>query len=291
MARIFISYRRGQAAGFAGRLAEDLGRRFNTSEVFRDVEDIASGEDFVERLDVALRDCRILIAVIDRMWLSASHGGRRRLDDPRDFVRTEITKALNSGVKVIPVLVDGATMPGENELPEGLKALARRQAHELSDTRWDYDVERLAAVITSALADDAEPSPHTSARPRRRWLARLAAAVGLAAISAVAWRWWSRPPDLNGTWDLPDGSYWIIGHEGHHVEIDVVHQDSRQIWQHGRGSIEGNRINFHLDLVYQAGISIEGELTISADATRLTGTAARSQSGSRTNLILQRRRR
>ena len=289
MSRIFISYRREHAAGFAGRLAEDLGRRFRTSEVFRDVEDIASGDDFVERLDLALRGCRVLIAVIDKMWLSAGPGGRSRLDDPRDFVRMEITRALDNGVKVIPVLVGGAVMPGEDELPDGLRHFARRQAHELSDSRWDYDVERLAVVIKEALAGDAEPARPGADVPRRRRLLWLAAAVGTVAIAAVAWHLFSRPPDLNATWDLPDGNYWIIRQEGRDLDIDVVHPDSRQVWQRGRGSIAGNRINFRLELVYHAGVSIEGELSISSDAKRLSGTAGRSQSAGSANLILQRR--
>jgi hypothetical protein len=289
MARIFISYRREGAAGFSGRLGEDLERRFGANEVFRDVVDIASGEDFVERLAYALRDCRVLLAVIDKMWLAAGSGGRRRLDDPKDFVRTEIARALARGVRVIPVLVDGATMPAERDLPDDLKPFARRQAHELSDSRWDYDVEKLSGVVQAALDGDTKPQGSGTPSPRRRWLAPGAVVLALAAIAAVGWYAYSRPPDLNGTWDLPDGSYWIIQQSGRNLEIDVVHYESRQVWQRGRGTIDGSEIAFNLPLVYQTGHSVEGRLRISGDAKRLTGVAVGTPSGSRTNIILQRR--
>jgi hypothetical protein len=289
MARIFISYRREGAAGFSGRLGEDLERRFGAGEVFRDVEDITSGDDFVERLAHALQDCRVLLAVIDKTWLSTNAGSRRRLDDPKDFVRTEIARALARGVRVIPVLVDGATMPAERDLPDDLKSFARRQAHDLSDSRWDYDVERLASVVQTALTGDMKPPGSGTTNPRRRWLAGVAVVAGLIAIAAVGWYGYSRPPDLNGTWDLPDGSYWIIQQSGRNLGIDVVHYQSRQVWQRGRGAIDGNEIAFNLQLVYETAHSLEGRLGISGDAKRLTGVAVNSPSGNRTPIILQRR--
>jgi hypothetical protein len=289
MARIFISYRREGAAGFSGRLGEDLERRFGAGEVFRDVEDITSGDDFVERLAYALQDCQVLLAVIDKTWLSTNAGSRRRLDDPKDFVRTEIARALARGVRVIPVLVDGATMPAERDLPDDLKSFARRQAHELSDSRWDYDVERLASVVQAALTGDMKPSGSGTTNPRRRWPAGVAVVAGLIAIAAVGWYGYSRPPDLNGTWDLPDGSYWIIQQSGRNLGIDVVHYQSRQVWQRGRGAIDGNEIAFNLQLVYETAHSLEGRLGISGDAKRLTGVAVNSPSGNRTPIILQRR--
>jgi len=290
MASIFISYRREEAAGFAGRLADELARRFGSDEVFRDVEDIVSGEDFVERLERALHDCRVLIALVDRTWLPAGDAGHSRLDDPRDFVRAEIARALARGVRVIPVLVGGAAMPAEEQLPHELKPFARRQAHPLSDSRWDYDVERLAAVVAEARAGEAAAGQSRVGSPQRRRLARLAAAAILIAIAAAAaWQAFFDRPDLNGTWDLPDGGYWIIRHAGPAIEIDVVHQDSRQVWQRGRGSVQDDRLSFRLDVVYQAGVIITGELGIDRGGKLLSGEAVRSPSGIRTRIILRRR--
>jgi hypothetical protein len=289
MSRIFISYRREGGAGFSGRLADDLGRRFGANEVFRDIEDIASGEDFVARLDKALRDCRVLLVVIGKTWLTASANGQRRLDDPNDFVRLEISHALAAGVRVIPVLVEGARVPPERDLPDALKPLARRQAHELSESRWDYDVGRLARVVEQELAAKGAPSPLDSKSTRRRWMLVLAllGAAGMVAAGA-AWFSQTRLPDLGGNWRLQDGSTWIIEQTGRELAIKVVHYESREVWQRGSGTIDGKELAFKLDLVYQAGNSLGGKLRISDDARRLDGVAQRTPSGTRVEILLER---
>ncbi|MBM3803007.1 MAG: toll/interleukin-1 receptor domain-containing protein [Acidimicrobiia bacterium] len=143
MARVFISYRREGGSGFSGRIADDLERRFGASEVSRDVEDIRSGEDFAERIDRALEQSSVLLAVVDKVWLSACDSRGRRLDDPKDFVRLEIVTALKKGVRVIPVLVGGAAMPLARELPDNLKLLpggrhmnCPNRAGSTTWTRW-----------------------------------------------------------------------------------------------------------------------------------------------------------
>ena len=109
---VFISYRREDSAGFAGRIYDRLTRRLDPKSVFLDVDNIQPGLDFFEVLSEKLRLCNVLIAVIGRNWNSiADRDNRRRLDDPDDFVRIEIEAALERGIRVIPVLVDGATMP------------------------------------------------------------------------------------------------------------------------------------------------------------------------------------
>ena len=109
---VFISYRREDSAGFAGRIYDRLTRRLDQKSVFLDVDNIQPGLDFFEVLSEKLRLCNVLIAVIGRNWNSiADRDNRRRLDDPDDFVRIEIEAALERGIRVIPVLVDGATMP------------------------------------------------------------------------------------------------------------------------------------------------------------------------------------
>lgn len=148
MAGMFISYRRSDSAGSTGRLMDDLKEQFPTSEVFRDVEAIEAGADFVEAIDKAVSSCSVLIAVIGPRWLSAGDAaGKRRIDDPNDFVRLEIAAALRRNVRVIPVLVEGAQMPSADDLPEDIKPLSRRQAHELSDRRWNYDADQLFAAL------------------------------------------------------------------------------------------------------------------------------------------------
>jgi hypothetical protein len=159
---IFISYRREDAPGHAGRIYDEMTRRFGEGPVFMDL-DMEPGVDFVEQINEAVGSCRVLIAVIGPRWLSIDEThGRRRIDDPGDFIRIEIEAALaRSEVRVIPVLVQRARMPTAEELPPSLADLARRNALELSDGRWGYDVGRLSSTVERVLG----PAPATSPTP------------------------------------------------------------------------------------------------------------------------------
>ena len=150
--RIFISYRRDDSRGYAGRLQGDLSRRYSEEHVFRDVE-IPPGADFGEYITSLVDKCNVVLAIIGPSWLDArDREGERRIDDPDDWVRLEIERALaRDGVEVIPVLVDGARLPPREELPESLLALRRRNAFELSDRRWDYDVGQLGQHLDGVL--------------------------------------------------------------------------------------------------------------------------------------------
>jgi TIR domain len=152
--RIFISYRRQDTAYPAGWLYERLAAHFSRDQVFKDVDSIELGEDFAEVITAAVGSCDMLIALIGDQWLtSADEAGGRRLDDPDDFVRLEIEAALTRNVRVIPILVDGASMPRADELPDSLARLVRRQALELSPARFDFDTSRLLKVLDKALRE------------------------------------------------------------------------------------------------------------------------------------------
>ncbi len=155
--RIFVNYRREDSSGHAGRLYDDLAERFGSDEIFIDIDKIEPGLDFGDSIERALDSCDVVLAVIGRQWLSlADTQGRRRLDNPDDYVRLELEAALAHGTRVIPIRVQGTEMPSSVDLPDSLRALARRHAVELSDTRWRYDVESLAAVLERISADNAE---------------------------------------------------------------------------------------------------------------------------------------
>jgi hypothetical protein len=141
---LFISYRREDSAAQAGRLHDHLSARFGADRVFMDVDAIGLGEDFARKIQESLDVTDALLAVIGKRWLDATDDkGRRRLDDPLDFVRTEIATALERGAIVIPVLVGGARMPREDELPPALAPLARANAIDISDSRFGADVRTL----------------------------------------------------------------------------------------------------------------------------------------------------
>ena len=155
--RIFMSYRREDTAYPAGWLFDRLARHFGRDQVFKDVDSIELGDDFVEVITTAVGSCEVLLALIGSRWLTvADRNGQRRLDDPHDFVRLEIEAAFTRNVRVIPVLVEGARMPRADELPASLTKLARRQAVELSPARFDFDTRQLFRVLDRIIAEPQE---------------------------------------------------------------------------------------------------------------------------------------
>lgn len=146
--KVFVNYRRDDASHLAGRLYDRLAARFPKNQIFIDVDNLDPGVDFVEAIEQSVGSCDVLIAVIGRRWLSSSEAeGSRRLDNPDDFVRLEIATALKRKIRVIPVLVDGASMPRPSDLPDDLKSLLRRNAVEVTHTRFSVDSDRLIAAI------------------------------------------------------------------------------------------------------------------------------------------------
>jgi len=148
MAGIFISYRRGESRHAAGRLADDLAQAFGAGAIFRDIEGIDPGVDFSHALEKALVACNVMLVLIGPQWLGmADAQGRRRLDQPADWIRQEIATALRRDIRVIPVLLEGVALPEPDELPPDMQALVRRQALELADGRWRGDLQRLVETL------------------------------------------------------------------------------------------------------------------------------------------------
>ena len=145
---VYISYRREDSAGFARLIYDRLTTRLEPYKVFFDFASIQPGQDFVEVLTSRVRACDALVAILGKNWVSSvDENNRRRLDDPHDFVRIEIEAALNSNIRVIPVLVDGATMPKYEDLPDGLQRLTRRQGIQISHGSFAADVKRLTDAL------------------------------------------------------------------------------------------------------------------------------------------------
>jgi hypothetical protein len=215
--RVFISYRRQDSAAYAGRVYDAMVARFREQNVFMDL-DLAPGVDFVERITEAVSACQVLIEVIGPTWATVKDDeGQIRIADPEDFVRLELEIALKRPeVTVIPVLVSGAQMPDRRDLPPELGAIARRNALELSDRRWRYDVGQLISTLEELLAettavhvvptsadvaakaetspapgptDTAQIPPSADLRAPGKWLrgrGRLFAGIGALAVVVVA---------------------------------------------------------------------------------------------------------
>lgn len=152
MPSIFISYRRDDTEVYADRLADDLRRQFGDDEVFIDREALEPGADFVEGIERAVESADVALVLIGPTWLSATDAsGRPRLIDLHDFVHIEVAAVLERQIRVVPVLLHGASMPTAEQLPEPLAALSRRQAFEIHNRSWRQDVQRLVTVLEAQI--------------------------------------------------------------------------------------------------------------------------------------------
>jgi hypothetical protein len=176
----FICYRREDSQGEAGRIDDRLRPRYGRERVFRDVHDSRPGVPFPDHLRGTVWYCRVALVVIGKRWVELLNARRDQADD---WVRIEVETALASpGVTVIPVLVQGATMPGTDDLPDGIRALAYITAHELRDGRpWDDDMNRLIALIDRMVPPlPGQPPPRGTDRGRV-----IVPVVVLAAVAGI----------------------------------------------------------------------------------------------------------
>src|SRR5262245_11975848 len=164
MSRIIISYRRADSAAIAGRIFDRLSSHYGDESVFMDIDKIPFGTDFREHIRKVLLDGDILLAVIGPNWIGKTADGSSSVSDEADPVRLEIETALRQKTTVIPVLVDGATMPSSAELPESMRDLAYINAAPLDVGRdFRQHMDRLIRSIDTLLGEDSEPAP-TGAR-------------------------------------------------------------------------------------------------------------------------------
>jgi len=191
MGSIFLSYRREDSEGQAGRLYDDLVAVFGSDSVFMDVTAIQPGRDFRKSIDQSLNSCGVFLSLMGRSWLTAKDtSGQRRLDDPADFVRIETGAALKRDIPVIPVLVQGASAPKPDQLPDDLKELAFRNAVELTHARWDSDLQVLIKALRPEISQsgpkpEAEPVPRGSKRRVTKALAVGAVLLVILIVLAV----------------------------------------------------------------------------------------------------------
>ena len=156
--KVFISYRRKDSAGYAGRLMDRLKTKLGRDLLFLDVETIPLGSNFEKVLHEEIGKCRVLLAVIGPTWCDArDENGKRRLDDPKDFVRMEISAALQRDIPVIPILLDGATMPKADQLPNELRGLTSRNGLDVRHASFNEDIDRLIHSLKAQVDQSGAP--------------------------------------------------------------------------------------------------------------------------------------
>jgi hypothetical protein len=304
MADIFVSYRREDAGGHAGRLVDDLREHFHNAIIFQDIQSIHAGADFVQAIGQAIAASRVMLVVIGPDWLDPAAGRNySRIHDIDDPVRSEIAWAFYHRRVVIPVLVGGARMVTAEQLPLNIRFLPQLHAHEQSVTRWSYDLQQLAAKITTVtgLVRRESGSPVSVATRRsqpRGWLMPMLWIVGGALLVTVCSVLLNAPPpdptppaptppdptqqpaapapDVSGTWYEADRAN-PVQFEQVGTNVGVVIQLNAQ-----QGMIAGNGqwLSGRLVLNVQAFSVPNGEqgasgvmtLTASPDQRHLTGT-------------------
>jgi tetratricopeptide (TPR) repeat protein len=152
VAKVFISYRRDDSAGHAGRIHDKLAAEFGRDLLFMDVDAIPLGSDFVKVLKEEVTKCDALLAIIGPNWLQVQDDrGRRRLDDPNDFVRVEIAAALQRDISVVAILLEGTEVPKVEVLPDNLKELAHRNGLGVRHASFHADIDRLIGFLKTRL--------------------------------------------------------------------------------------------------------------------------------------------
>jgi hypothetical protein len=188
---IAISYRRQDSSSVAGRLYDRLQNEFGKGSVFMDFDSIPYGVDFRDHIKQTLQRAKVVVAIIGPDWSGGRDLSKRRIDDPADFVRLEVASALESGIPIIPVLINNTPMPDAQSLPPALEALAYRNGLAL-DTGIDFHhhADRLIAGIHRVLDPAAASAP--KAASKKAWPLLLAVGVVAAIAASVVWYFVSR---------------------------------------------------------------------------------------------------
>jgi len=171
---IFISYRRQDTPGETGRLADALSQHFREDQIFRDIERLEPGADFVDEIGKRLQTCEVMLAVIGPDWLGIRDGQPSRIQEPNDWVSIELATALKRNIRVVPILVNGGKLPLPEELPTELQPLLRRHTYEISEKRWKYDTDQLINFLIQSVGLTPKPTEKKKAAIKKPLFKRKA---------------------------------------------------------------------------------------------------------------------
>ncbi|WP_162944512.1 toll/interleukin-1 receptor domain-containing protein [Flavisolibacter nicotianae] len=185
--KIFISYRVQDTAGETGRLVDALKQHFTDDQIFMDIENLEPGADFTVAIENSLDTCDVFLAIIGPHWVGDRDGQPLRINEANDWVRMEVSTALRRNIRVVPVLVDGGTLPKPEQLPPDLQSLLRRQTFEISNRRWRYDTDQLIDFLIKSMGIPPLKAQHTPSsiqefKKRKTWM-YIGAGFILAIVS------------------------------------------------------------------------------------------------------------
>jgi len=170
MPKIFVSYRRADLPDLVDRIFDHLSAHFGKHEVFRDIDDVEPSAEFAKKIGDALRECRVIVALIGPNWLAISADGQRGIDKDDDWVRTELSTGLTINLPIVPVTLNRATLPAADTLPNQMRSLIWRQALQLESGRtFSMDVGRLISAVSQYVPEATQASDKTG--PSRTWFA------------------------------------------------------------------------------------------------------------------------
>jgi hypothetical protein len=285
--KIFISYRVQDTAGETGRLVDALKQYFLDEQIFLDIENLEPGVDFTEAIEHSLDACDVFLAVIGPEWAGRRSSGGLRIQEPDDWVRLEVSTALQRGIRVVPVLVDNGAMPPADQLPDDLQPMLRRQAIEISNKRWQYDTNQLIkflvekAGIPPLKKRGPAPPPRPGGNSRKTWT-YVGVGFGMAftvlILIGVLMQQENepvspyRPPEdstkvplgpekppavaglradnVNGRWDEVDEgitSTLVLRQNGNELTVSV--EMSGQVLTTGTGTIQNKNVNLNFNLL------------------------------------------
>lgn len=293
---IFISYRVQDTAGETGRLVDCLKEYFDEEQLFMDIERLEPGADFTEVIERSLESCDVMLAVIGPNWEGRGQDGDLRIDNDGDWVRLELATALKRGIWVVPVLVDGGKLPATADLPEDLHPLLRRQAYEISNTRWKYDTDNLIQFLIKTMGIMPKESILAGIAAAKKVIAKRGYWVAgiIIAIIVLIYAWpHKKAPVKQNNVEVPVVSvnedmrgYWSNAAEVYAFDIDqrndrlyaslyrLEEGKPLLVTNRGKGWVKGNALHLHFVVATDGNDSTLFDLDgfLSSDARHLRTT-------------------
>jgi len=308
---IFISYRVNDTSGETGRLVDSLKQCFSDDQIFIDIEKIEPGVDFTVAIARSLESCDVMLAIIGPNWQGLNPStNTSRISNENDWVRLEISTALQRNIRVVPVLVDGAELPVAEQLPDDLQPLLKRQAYEISNKRWKYDTDELIKFLVRSIGITPKYQTQQPVKQEKSWWAKNYVWVTITGVLLVVFaiirslsesgtvqnmntntyepreKVHDNPPaepvvektySSDGIWYDAKGLYYFQIFQNESYLTINSYTMAGVLSGQGTGNIKGNEVNLNMTFSGSIGASIN--MILASDERNLTGTSRIENNG------------